>query len=639
MNALICSTARRGVAVGALLACAVVANAQDTPQAVRAPHYGDVLFRFFQERWFPAITSLMVSQHFERLTTHEDDSELLRGGLLLSYGQHREAGEIFERLIATRPALRDRAWFFLAKLRYQRGLLPEAEAALARIEQPLTGELEDDHALLQAQLLLARGAPAEAAQVLAASAQRPGRPTAASAFARFNRGIALLQSGDALGGRTELDKLGREPSASEEVRALRDKANLALGFAALRDEQPQAARDALQRVRLNGLQSNKALLGFGWAAVSLKQPKQALVPWLELAGRDASDAAVLEARIAVPYAYAELGARSEALARYEAAITAYDSERRALDEAIAALRNGSALAPLLAIDAEREPSTSLAIELPALPHGAQLAPVLAEHDVQEGLRNHADLRWFDRNLRDWTQSLGAFDDMLATRRAAYTQRLPQVLAQANDATKGLQALRQRRDALAADLANAEATADGEALATDTELAQSARLRRVQTALPALATEPDAAGFAERARRIAGALTWQLATAQPQRLWDTKKSLASIGSTLDQATQREAALAQAQRDEPARFERLAARIAALTQRVATLDPQVVALAREQRDALQDVIVAALVRSQERLAGYTTQARFALAQLQDSAPELATISDNATGDKGSRDARPN
>lgn len=635
MSAVSCTTALRCAA--ALLACALVgAQAQDdAPQAVRAPHYGDVLFRFFQERWFPAITSLMVSQHFERLTTHEDDSELLRGGLLLSHGQHQEAGEIFERLVATRPALRDRAWFFLAKLRYQRGLLPEAEAALARIEQPLKGDLADDRALLQAQLLLARGAPAEAAQVLAASAQRPG----ASAFARFNRGVALLQSGDAAGGRAELDKLGREPSASEEQRALRDKANLALGFAALRDEQPQAARDALQRVRLNGLQSNTALLGFGWAAVALKQPRQALVPWLELAGRDASDAAVLEARIAVPYAYAELGARSEALARYEAAIAAYDSERRALDAAIAALRSGEALAPLLAIDPEREPGASPAIDLPALPHGAQLAPVLAEHDVQEGLRNHADLRWFDRNLRDWTASLGAFDDMLATRRAAYAQRLPLVLAQANDATKGLQALRQRRDALAGEIAGAESAADGLALATDAEQAQRERLLGVQAALPALAAEPDAAGFAERARRVAGALTWQLAIAQPQRLWDARKSLAAIGGTLDQATDREAALAQARRDEPARFDRLAARIAALTQRVATLNPQVVALAREQREALQDVVIAALARSQERLAGYTTQARFALAQLQDSTPELATVIENATDEKGSRDARPN
>ena len=36
----------------------------------------------------------------------------------------------------------------------------------------------------------------------------------------------------------------------EECRALRDKANVALGFAALKDGQPQDARNYLQRVRL-----------------------------------------------------------------------------------------------------------------------------------------------------------------------------------------------------------------------------------------------------------------------------------------------------------------------------------------------------------------------------------------------------
>lgn len=606
----------RAVAVALALALAAPAWGQAPPDGVRAPHYGDALFQFFQEHWFSSITGLMVSQHFARLPTHEDDAELLRGGLLLSYGQHREAGEIFERLIATRPALRDRAWYFLARARHQRGLLPEAEAALARIAQPLPGELEDDRALLQAQLLLARGAATEAAQALAAASQRKN----ASLFARFNRGIALLQGGDTAGGRAALQAMGREPAATEEARALRDRANLALGFEALRRAEPQAARDALQHVRLAGLQSNKALLGFGWAAVSLKQAQQALVPWLELSGRDPGDSAVLEARIAVPYAYAELGARGEAMTRYQQAIEAYEGERAALDAAIVALRNGTALAPLL--QGELRPDQPIAPELPVLPHAAQLAPVLAEHESQEALKNHRDLRWFDRNLREWSQSLLAFDDMLAQRRAAFAQRLPRVLARAQDDAQGLAALRRRRDALAAELTEAETAADGRALASEAELVLIARLRQVREALPALGAEPDAGALAERTRRVAGAMTWQLAQARPQRQWAAQKSLAVIDTTLAQANIHQAALLQAQRDEAPRFDRLAERIAALARRVAGLEPQVVALASEQREALQATVIAALQRSQERLASYTAQARFALAQLQDQAEVAKT-----------------
>ena len=70
-----------------------------------------------------------------RLAPHDDEAEVLRGGMLLSYGLHREAGEVFAQLLdaGAKPAVQDRARFFLAKIRYQRGLLPEALDALARL--------------------------------------------------------------------------------------------------------------------------------------------------------------------------------------------------------------------------------------------------------------------------------------------------------------------------------------------------------------------------------------------------------------------------------------------------------------------------------------------------------------------------
>src|SRR4029453_13236962 len=99
-----------------------------------------------------------------------------------------------------------------------------------------------------------------------------------------------------------LDDVGRMPAENEEFRALRDRANGALGFPALGEGDAKTARGYLERVRLKSLQSNKALLGFGWAADSLKDQKLALVPWLELAGRDVGDSAALAAPTARPYA-------------------------------------------------------------------------------------------------------------------------------------------------------------------------------------------------------------------------------------------------------------------------------------------------------------------------------------------------
>ena len=87
----------------------------------------------------------------------------------------------------------------------------------------------------------------------------------------------------------------------------------------------------------------------------------------------------------------------------------------------------------------------------------------------------------------------------------------------------------------------------------------------------------------------------------------------------QARERDAALLRAAAEEPARFERFAARIAALEQRIAGLVPQVAALRTEQAGQLQEIAIAALQQQQERLDVYVTQARLGIAQLYDRAQQ--------------------
>ena len=93
------------------------------PGGVESPHYGDSLFYFFQGRYFTSVTVLMASQQIGRMAPHDDEAEILRGGLFLSYGMHREAGEVFAKLIERRapPPGGDRAGVFVGNIRYQRG--------------------------------------------------------------------------------------------------------------------------------------------------------------------------------------------------------------------------------------------------------------------------------------------------------------------------------------------------------------------------------------------------------------------------------------------------------------------------------------------------------------------------------------
>jgi hypothetical protein len=643
---------------------AAVAQAAEPAKAdhsVKAPHYGDSLFYFFQNRPFPALTSLMVSQHFERLPMHEDEAEVLRGGLLLGYGMHREAGEIFSRLIerGAEPEVRDRAWYFLAKIRYQRGSLAEAADALSRIEHPLPGALDEERALLAGQVSLALGDPQKAAQELRALLARPpvietpngaeaprrsifsrlGRwlldavtlnfareaeaPVSSTpAYARFNLGVALIRSGDIAGGRALLEEVGRSPMPNEELRSLRDQANVALGFTALTQDDPEGAAKALERVRLQGAHSNKALLGFGWAAAAQKKPTQALVPWMELADRDPSDAAVLEARIAVPYALAEAGAYGQALTRYQEALTAYEQENRALDESIAAIRAGKLVASLM----ERNPAEDMGwylpvTELPDMPHQGHLAPVLAGHEFQESFKNYRDLVFLDHNLAEWHDKIGIYGDMLDNRRKAFAERLPQARQRASELR--VEALQRRRDALQADYQAAEQTTDGAPYASAEEAAQQAMLERARGLLSqggeALKTELDPEATAERLRRLQGALTWQLSQERPERRWQAEKGLKAIDGQLEEARAHDAALTAAEKDQTAKFAGFAQRLDELDKRIQALQPRVASLAKEQQTALQDTVIAALKAQQERLVGYADQARYAVAQLYDRATQ--------------------
>jgi tetratricopeptide (TPR) repeat protein len=603
-----------GVATAAWWPFSSAASETPPPNVVQDPHYGDTLFHFFKGRYFTAVTGLMVSQHFERVASHADEAEVLRGGLMLSYGLHREAGEIFAKLIekGTAPAVRDRAWFYLAKIRYQRGFLPEAEQAVDQVEKNLPSDLEEERGLLKANLLMARGDYASAVTALESLAKGTGT---AGAYSRFNLGVALIRNGDLEGGSKLLDELGRTPAANEEYRSLRDKANVALGFAALQAERPEDARRALERVRLQGLQSNKALLGFGWAAAALKDPKLALVPWTELAERDASDAAVLEARIAVPYALAELGAYGQSLERYNEAITAFDKEGGSLNESIAAIRAGKLLAGLLESNPGEEMGWFWKIdELPEMPHANHLTQVLAQHDFQEGFKNYRDLRFLTRNLEHWKDNLGVFDDMLANRRQAFAERLPKILSKAGES--GLTAVQQRGEAVIKEVARVAAESDSQALADAKQRDFLARIESGRATIAAPGAEVEAS-TRERLLRVSGALTWQLAQQYPARLWDATKAVGVIQTQLTEATQHDAALVQAQRDEPARFERFAARIKELEARIQALIPRVAALSVDQEKAVQGLAVAELDRQKERLAVYATQARFAVAQIYDRA----------------------
>ena len=413
-----------GAAVAWTVQAAEPSRDAPAPTQVRDLDYGDVLFHFFQDDYFESIVRLEVNRDFDRLQNHAAEADLLAGGLYLSLGLHTEAERIFDRLLAgpVAPAVRDRARFYLARIGYQRGYFAAALRNIELVEQPLPGKLEPERRLLEANVLMSLGRHGEAAQRLESWSDTSGW----SSYARFNLGVALVRAGDTARGRQFLEQVGTLQSTSEEQASLRDRANLALGFTLLQQPGGDDPTAVLNRVRLDGPFTNKALLALGWAEANASRPDRALVPWLELQQRKLLDASVQESLIAVPYAYVRLASNGQASEHYRSAVDAYARESRRIDESIAAIRQGGFLDSILATVPQGDrPGWFWQLEqLPDAPHTRYLYHLLASHEFQEGLKNYRDLRLMQANLSRWTDSLEAFGAMIEAREIAATQREP-----------------------------------------------------------------------------------------------------------------------------------------------------------------------------------------------------------------------
>jgi TolA-binding protein len=404
---------------------ALAAKDDPEPIVIKDPHYGEVLFYFYQDDYFPAIVRLLAAQQQGQLSDHAEQAELLLGGMYLSYGHHLEAAGIFERLLADNvdQEIRDRTWFFLAKIWLQRGYLDSAQVALTNLSEELPDNLRREAQMLQSQIFIEGGQYGRAIALL----QEWKGKTEWASYARFNLGVAMVRSGNVAAAQQILNELGDINPFNEELASLRDKANLALGYALLQDGQPLAAKEPLQRVRLEGPFSNKALLGVGWADAESENYRRALVPWMELRGRDLLDPAVQESMLAIPYALSRLDSISQAADHYLNAIEAFHEETNRIDRTIGFIESGEIFNEFLADDPLDSTGWYWRLEkLPQGPEARYLYHVLASHEFQEGLKNYRDLHYLNNNLERWQGSIDVFANMLETRKQAYEENLPRV---------------------------------------------------------------------------------------------------------------------------------------------------------------------------------------------------------------------
>ena len=579
-------------------------------------HYGDVLFHYWadEDSGLQTLTLLGAYSEWNRMPHHDSDAQLLSAGLYLQLGMHNEAGRRFESLLADRlpAAVRNKAWFYLAKIWYERGYYDRAEEALNHIQGRLDVQSEAERTHLLVNVLMRQQRFDEAISRL----QGWQGPADWMAYARFNLGVALVRAGRLPESDPILSAVGTLNTESPELLNLRDKANLALGYAYLQADKPAQALIPLARVRLEGPYSSRALLGDGWARAALKDYQAALAPWMELHKRGLLDAAVQESYLAVPYAYSQLGANSQAADAYEEALKSFSTESDHLDAAIADIGAGHLLDDLLSSDKANANTFGWFWQLKTLPESAQsryLYALLADNDFQEGLKNWRDLGYLQRSLARWDDSMQAFAAMIDTRERAYAARLPQADALlATDTPARLSAARAAADSRLNAIENGN---DVAALGTPEESAQWAQIQHMEDVASALPAGPDRDESAEKLRLIKGVLYWRLDADFKQRSYDQRRALQQLDAQLQELQNRWVRVQRARATVPTNTGDFATRIAALADRIKSVRARLAETSQQQSRYLATLAQSELQSQRDRLTTYALQARVQLADIYD------------------------
>jgi hypothetical protein len=512
--------------------------------------------------------------------------------------------------------VRNRAWFYLGKIWYQRGYFERSEQALNRIQGTLAPQLEAERIHLLVNVLMREQRYDEAIARL----NGWQGPVDWMVYARFNLGVALVRAGRLSEADPILTNVGTLQTESDELLTMRDKANLALGFAYLQADQAARARVPLERVRLDGPYSTRALLGDGWARAALGDYRAALVPWLELHQRNLLDAAVQESYLAVPYAYGKLNATAQAADYYEAALTSFSSESDNLDAAVARINDGHMLEDLLSSEKDQHSGWLWQLKtLPDAPQSRYLYALLADNDFQEGLKNYRDLNFLQHGLSGWDDSMEAFAAMIDTRERAYAERLPRTDALlATDAPTHLRAARAAVDSR---LNAIETGNDVAALGTAEERAQWARIASLEGEAAALPPGIETDALLDKLRLVKGVLYWRLDAAFKERSYQQRRALRELDAALEELQNHWVLVQNARATVPSNTGEFAERIAALAGRIRSVRERLVDTSGQQSVYLQTVAASELSAQKQRLAEYAVQARFALADIYDRAADHA------------------
>lgn len=391
---------------------------------VQDPRLREAIFDLNDEEYYNGIIRLVTNRNLIGATQDKETVNLLLSALYLGYGMPDEAKELLsEQLDAnTRPDIQNTLWLRLAEARYQRGQYQDAGTALTQIRGRMPKEIEIERRLLYALVLIQQNQPKQAADVVSVIDLKGNAP--ATAFVRYNLAIALLKLNRTSEGLEHLKLLSELNTNQKDLLALKDQALITAGYSLLRAKDATKAKEYLERVRLDGILTGRALLGLGWAYSIMDKHKLAIAAWSELEKRDISDPTALEASLAVPHAYSQLQAFRQAAEHYEKSVDRYLTADKKLDGLIQSIKSGKTMDVVLRQGPMAQATSMQEYQRITDPSELNfLAPFLMSYEFQQAHRSYADMQAMSKKIQQWMTALEKARNVSPSFRESYMGRL------------------------------------------------------------------------------------------------------------------------------------------------------------------------------------------------------------------------
>lgn len=446
------------LAITGMIATACLALSLSTARGheVRDLKYGAVLFEFHQQKYFETLVEYEYAAERGGIDNHGDYPELLKGGVSLSYGLDRQARDIFSRLIADNSPLevRNRAWFYLAKMLYLRGDIGRSAATLGNISGAMPHDIDQEYRYLAALVNIRLGYFDEA-EAISNGFERDG-PYAPYLY--FNLGVAFGKEKDTSRAVTRLKKAASYADGSSQLDGLADRSHMAIAYLHAQKRDFTGAYDHIRQVSSTGVYSNRALLGAGWASINEESYAGALAPLAVLQRRSMALPEVQEAVLLVPHIYEKQHLMGRAAQGFIEAYDRYSDALLQLDRARESLKDADVLELFVRnMDEMLEESDwfGTAPSVSLNPLSPFLLDLISDHSFQSVMKDLRDLYAIRNNLNSWKRKRDDFDVILHARTLATSsgRRIPDtesLAARQAAARDGHAALEARIDGLDAE---------------------------------------------------------------------------------------------------------------------------------------------------------------------------------------------